>query len=346
MGVVIRTFATTLAGFVVAAAILLGLASVVGVDSVVTALEGGRPPLVALVGVAIVAWICLWGAGLWIVLRAVGETIPLSDAVLVHAGAAFANNVTPFGQVGGEPVAAWLISDISESPYERSLAAMTSFDTINGIPSLCFALLGLAAYALGSVLGDRLRILAVGVSVLALTLTLLVGLGWRYRRGVERWLVRIVVPVVGALAGVLPRVGHVDATAVTARIERFVASIERIAVDRPRLALAVLFSAGGWGVQVAGLWVALAAVGATVPPYVPLFVVPLGTIASALPTPGGLGGIETVQVSLLTLATGVPAATITAAVGVFSVGGLLLTVSLGATAVGVLQVRERNLPIP
>ena len=341
-----RDLTATLAGFVLAAVILLGLASVVGIESVVAALGDARPLLVALVGVAVIAWLGFWGAGLWVILAAVGETVSPADAVLVHAGAAFANNVTPFGQAGGEPVAAWLISDLSGGPYERSLAAMTSFDTINAVPSLCFALLGLAAYALESVVGDRLRALAMGVSALTLALSLLVALAWRYRRGVEAWLVRIVVPVVRALAGLLPGVTPVDAAGVTGRIERFVASIERVAVDRPRLALAVAFSAAGWAVQAAGLWIALGAFGATVPPYVPLFVVPLGTIASALPTPGGLGGIETVQVSLLTLATDVPAATITAAVGVFSVGGLLLTVSLGAAAVTVLQARERTLRFP
>ena len=124
--------------------------------------------------------------------------------------------------------------------------------------------------------------------------------------------------------------------------------IDRAAAQRQFLLVLgglVAFSAGGWGVQVAGLWVALEAFGATVPPYVPLFVVPLGTIASALPTPGGLGGIETAQVSLLALATDVPAAMAAAAVAVFSVGGLLLTISIGAAAVVVLQARKRTLPL-
>ncbi len=340
-----RNVVATLVGFVVGGVILSALAVVVGVEDVAVALGGARPPLVALVGVSIVAWLCFWGVGLWTVLAAVGERVPLVDAVLVHAGAAFANNVTPFGQVGGEPVAAWLISDIAGSPYERSLAAMTSFDTLNGVPSLCFALLGLAAYALASVVGERLRALALGVSALAVAVPVVVGVAWRYRRRVESWLVRVVVPIVEGLARSLPKVDPVDAGDVGERIGGFVGSIERIAVDGPRLALAIAFSAAGWGVQVAGLWIALEAFGATVPGYVPLFVVPLGTIASALPTPGGLGGIETVQVSLLTLATDVPAATIAAAVGVFSVGGLVLTASVGAAAVAALQVRERDLRV-
>jgi len=119
----------------------------------------------------------------------------------------------------------------------------------------------------------------------------------------------------------------------------FVTGIERIATDRRRLALALSLSALGWAVQAAGLWFAFRALGTTIPPYVPLFVIPLGAVAGGLPTPGGLGGIEAVQITLLAAATTVAAPTVTAAVAISRVGGFFLTTSLGAAAVAALKVR-------
>jgi uncharacterized protein (TIRG00374 family) len=336
-----RNLAATLVGFGVAASILAGLAVVVGAGDVAAALGRARAGPVALVGAAIVAWLCLWGAGLRAVFGAIGAEISAVDAVLVYAGAAFANHVTPFGQAGGEPVAAWLLADVSGAPYERALATVASFDAVNVAPSLGFGALGLWAFGTASVLGERLRILAAGVVVLAVAISGGGFLAWRRRRGIEAGVTRIAVGLSRRLGG-LPVVGSVDPGSVEERVEGFVEGIERIAGDRRRVALALCFSACGWLVQVAGLWIALWGLGATVPPYVPLFVVPLGTIASALPTPGGLGGVETAQVSLLALSTGASNATLAAAVTIFSVGGFFLTTALGAAAVAVLQVRERN----
>jgi len=341
-----RNLVATAAGFVVAAAVLGALAYFVGAGDVLAAIREARLPYVAAVGAAILAWVCLWGAGLRTVLAAVGTEIPLRDAILVNAGAAFANHVTPFGQAGGEPVAAWLLSDVSDADFERALAAVASFDTINVVPSLSFAAVGLAYYASVATLGTRFRLIGAGIGGLALVLIAGLYVGWNHRAAAEALLAQIVVPPARAVGRIVPRFDPPTAASIEARIERFAGGISRVATDRSRLALALGFSTAGWLVQSLGLWLSFEALGAPIPGYVALFVVPLGTVANVLPTPGGLGGIETVQVTLLVTATTVAAATVTAAVAIFSVGGFFLTTTVGAAAVAVLQARERRSVLP
>lgn len=336
----------TVVGFLVAGIILAILIVVIGAGEVLAAIGRAQPPLVGLVGMAILTWIVLWGAGLRVVLGAIGADVSLADAVLVNAGAAFANHVTPFGQAGGEPVAAWLLSDLSTADFEEALAAVTSFDTINVIPSLAMAGLALTYYISVTTVSGRFEVIGIGVGLLGVALLVTIAVAWRYRATVERWLVRLSVPPLRGLQWLLPFVKVLDPDTVEARIETFLEGIARVAGDRRRLLLAVIFSTAGWLVQAGGLWIAFQALGATVPVYVPLFVVPLGTIASVLPTPGGLGGIEAVQVTLLVAATDVTAATITAAVAIFSVGGFFLTTTVGAGAVAILQTRERTIHLP
>jgi len=335
-----RNLVATVAGFAVAAIALGALAAVVGAREVLAAIGRAEPLYVGAVAVAVLAWLCLWGLGLWVVLAAGGTQVSAVDAILVNAGAAFANHVTPFGQAGGEPVAAWLVSDVADVSFERSLAAVTSFDTINVVPSLSLAGVGLAAYAAVGTLDARLRLLLGGVLVAAAAFVLALALAWRYGDAIEGGLVRVLDPVARAVGRTVPFLDRPPGAAIESRVEGFVAGIGRVARDRRRLALALCLSTAGWAVQAVGLWAALLALGSPVPVYVPLFVVPLGTVANAVPTPGGLGGIEAVQVTLLVGTTGVAAATATAAVAIFSVGGFALTTSVGAAAVTVLKVRD------
>ena len=125
-------------------------------------------------------------------------------------------------------------------------------------------------------------------------------------------------------------------------IGRNTQGVRLISLDEGDVVALLAFSAAGWGVQAVGLWLALQALGASIPVYVPFFVVPLGTMASVLPTPGGLGGIEAVNVSVLVVVTAVPPATLAAAVTIHSVGGFLLTTTVGAAAATVLRVRGRT----
>jgi len=297
----------TLAGFVGAALVLAALVWVVGIDGVIDAVRDIRPAyLLAILGVA-ACWLVLWGLALRTVLAALDAPISVPMGTLVFAGAVFANNVTPFGQAGGEPVSAYLISRATDREYETGLAAIASVDAIHFVPTVAFAVTGLT-FALASTvqLGQDLRFAAVAVAVLAVGTPLAAYLGWRYRFELEAGVVRTATPVVRTFGRVIPKTTPPTAADVAARIETFFDAIDRVAGDRATLVTAVGFSGLGWLAMCTSLWLSLAALGDPVPFWVVLLVVPVGAIAGITPLPGGLGGVETVIGVLLVSLTALP----------------------------------------
>ena len=54
----------------------------------------------------------------------------------------FMNAITPLGQVGGEPFMAYIISENTDSSYEKSLTSVISADMINTVPFITFGAIG------------------------------------------------------------------------------------------------------------------------------------------------------------------------------------------------------------
>ena len=120
-------------------------------------------------------------------------------------------------------------------------------------------------------------------------------------------------------------------------METFFTAIERIGSTRRQLLIALGFSTLGWLCQTVALWLAFHAVGTSVPLLQLFFVIPIGVIAGLTPLPGGLGGVESVLITLL-IAIGVTAATAASAVIIFRGFMYLLPTVLGGSVVTVLQV--------
>jgi uncharacterized membrane protein YbhN (UPF0104 family) len=125
----------------------------------------------------------------------------------------------------------------------------------------------------------------------------------------------------------------------TDRVSGFLGALDRVGGDHHRLGVALGCSTLGWGFQALALWVTLLAVGSAIPPYVPLVVIPLGRVGDVLPTPGGLGTNEAINVTLLTVLTTSSTPAITAAVTIHGVGGYLLSTGIGAAAATALGLR-------
>lgn len=305
----------TLVGFVAALVVLGAVVWFIGMDDVFGAIaRADREVLVVILFVAVV-WLSAWGLGLWTVLRAIGTPIPAHKAIFLFTAAIFANNVTPFGQAGGEPVSAMLISSATDSEYETGLAAIASVDTIHFIPSITAAIVGFVYIVAGAAQLTRNVVVAAGgaVGLVGVILTA-ATVGWRKQDRVEALLVRIVTPLLAAVGRVIPGQTPPDAADVKRRIDGFFEAVGRVASDRRTLAMAMAFSALGWLSLATSLWLSLYALGHAVPFAATLFVVPVGSIAGATPLPGGLGGIETAFIALLVPTAGVSASVATAAV--------------------------------
>lgn len=305
----------TLVGFAGALIVLAGLIWVVGVNDIVAALTQARVSIVALVLVVATLWLSAWGLALKTVLGALDSPVSARTAILVYSAAVFSNNVTPFGQAGGEPLSGLLISEAADSEYETGLAAIASVDALHFVPSIGFSLIGFVFVLAGAVqLGRNLLFAAGAVATLAVALPVGSYLGWRYRYKLEAAVARLVTPFVQTVSRVIPGREPPTAAAIEERIDRFFVAIDRIAGDRSTLLEVLAFSALGWLALSVSLWLSLYSLNAVVPFAAVLLVVPVGSIASATPLPGGSGAIETVIVTLLVPTAGVSPAVATSAV--------------------------------
>ena len=326
-----------LLGSLAAVGVLAVLFFLVGVGEVLDTLFAADPRFVAATVAFALCWLVAWGLMLRTVLGSLDVSIPVHTSVLVYVGAVFANNVTPFGQAGGEPVAALLISKVSECRYETGLAGIASVDVLNVVPSLSLVFVGVGYYATTAAVGDRLGTAVASAVALVGGVVVAIAVVWRYREAFIARLPALMAPWIGRLGR-----GRYDAAALeadlTGRLDRFFADIERVGTDRWRLSVVVALSLLGWLAQAVALTAAFAAVGHAIPPYVVLFAIPLANLAGATPMPGGLGGIEAAYVALLVPITGIDASAITAAVLVFRGGTYWTPVVLGGIVTSALGV--------
>nr|WP_254833136.1 lysylphosphatidylglycerol synthase transmembrane domain-containing protein [Haloglomus salinum] len=326
----------TVVGFVGALVVLGALLAFVGVGRIVDALVRAEPGLLVGVLVAALAWLTAWGLALRTVLRVLGASLRAPVAVLVFTAATFANNVTPFGQAGGEPIAALFISRVADTEYETGLAAIASVDSLNFVPSITLATLGLAYFSTKVAFGRRLQFATVAVVGLALVIPVAGYYGWQNRYTVEQKVVGAFTPFIRGVGRVVPGLNPLDPDVIRERIEGFFHAIERVTSDRERLALALGLSTAGWLCQGASLYLALLAIGSPIDPEVVFVVIPVGAIAGITPLPGGLGGVEAVLIALL-VALGVPAGAAAAGVLIHRMGTYFVPLLLGggtATALG------------
>jgi uncharacterized protein (TIRG00374 family) len=336
----------TILGFAGALVVLLVLFWFVGVGEVVDALTSADPPTVALVAAVALFWLSCWGMALHTVLGALGVSISAPKAVLVFSAAVFSNNVTPFGQAGGEPLSALLISRATDSEYETGLAAIASVDALHFVPSIGLAVVGLSIFAVRTVtFGRNVLIAAAAVGALALAIPVAVYIGWRYRYELEAAVVRALTPIISGIARLVPGREPPSAAAIERRIESFFAAIDRVANSRSTIVIAVGFSLGGWLALVTSLWLSATALGASIPFAAALIVIPAGSIAGITPLPGGLGGIEAAFVVLLISTTGIAPAVASAAVVIHRGATYWFPTVLGggtAAALGARHGRKRR----
>ncbi|MDH5020180.1 lysylphosphatidylglycerol synthase transmembrane domain-containing protein [Halobacterium rubrum] len=333
---------STLVGFGAAAAVFAVMFWIIGTGDILDALGRASLPLVGVAGGLMLGWVVVQGASLWVVWRILDISVPVRSAVLVFAGAAFANNLTPFGQAGGEPVAALLTTDVSDADYETALAAIAGADALNFVPSTGLGLVGSATYAVFSTVGPRLQSVVWVVGLFGLTVGALALAIWYVRDALKATVVRVLTPPLRLLARVVPRVSVPTPERVEDGVREFFASLERLAADPRRLARALALSTLGMVCQATAMWVIFAALGTPIPLYVPFFVIPVGTMAGIGPTPGGLGSIESVHVVLLTAMTGATAPLVAAAVVIHRIGGFWLTMTVGGGSLAVLRARARD----
>ena len=312
----------------------------VGVDAIVAALGRVDPAdaaaLVAAGWVPVVAW----GVSLHLVLRRLDAPTTLPASVGLFAASAFLNNVTPFGQAGGDPVSGALVARIEGIPFERGFAGVVSVGVANTVAVVGLGVCGGAAILATAAVGDALRVALVVPAAVAAAAGVVAVLAWRRR---DRLVVRAggwLGDGVERLGGVVPGVDPPDRARVVERGRGFVVALERVGDSRRRLAAVLLLGVCGHLAVAATLWLSLAALDATVSPVRVLVVVPVARLAGASPTPGGTASAEALLTGLLVAVGGVAMPVAAAAALVYraaafwlpTVGGGVVTALLLLTA--------------
>jgi hypothetical protein len=304
-----------LVGFGLGVSLVVALVVVAGGESLG---HLGRVAPVELLGALafVVLGLSLWGLGLAVVFETLDRVVSFPLALALFVVSVALNAVTPFGQAGGNPVSAGVITRATGTEYETALAAITSANTVNRVVSVAVGLVGLAVLVARTGLPDALVTTVVSVVATVVVIAALAVLAYRVRSRLVVRATDILTPAARLVAGVLPRVEPPTRAAVARRVCGFVDAIERL-VDQPRR-LAVVGLLGLLGeLAVAGaLWVSLSAVGASAPFAAVVVVLPLARLASVAPTPGGLGSVESALAGLLMSLGGVT--------GSVAVGGVLL----------------------
>lgn len=331
------------AGFVGAGLVLTALILLVGTNGILAAVRDLDAEYLVLIVGAALGWLVAWGMALRTVLAAMDIKTTRPHAVLMYASAAFANNITPFGQAGGEPFSALLISRSTDSVYEDGLAAIASVDALNFIPSIGLALIGVSYYLTTFAVGRRDVFLVLGgVLGMAVVVPAAAYLIWRSRAAVRRGIVRYLGPALHRIGQFIPRINPPSPETLHQRVSGFYRSLDRVAGDRGRIAKALAFSTVGWLCMMAALALTLVAlgVGQTHVLVAALVVIPLGGLASLTPLPGGLGGVEFAIVILIVPITGISAGTATAAALIFRGATYWVPTVLGAGAAALLEGAE------
>ncbi|MCO6453183.1 MAG: flippase-like domain-containing protein [Caldilineales bacterium] len=242
--------------------------------------------LALLVGINAVIVVALAGRW-WVVLRALGYSLPYLRLVAYRLAAYSITYFTPGPQFGGEPLQAYLPRQQHGVPGVTSGAAVALDKAVELLANFTVLALGVAAIF-------NLRLLSADslAALLALTVVLLM------------------LPILylgAARMGLRPAtllLGRVPILAKSARLQPSLCIVQRaeyqvcaLCQQRPgSLAIAFAISLLTWALMIGEYWLAARFLGMTLSPEQALAAIAAARLAYLLPFPGGLGALEASQV--------------------------------------------------
>ena len=290
-------------GVLVTACLFALLIFFVGIEEFFEAVASMDPQLAAAVVSAIAVRRLFHGLIVYAAFARFEVTVSYLQAVFISASVSFAKKATPLAQLSGEPIAAGIITDAIDDTYEDSLAAISVIETVKFVPAMTVFVVGSTYFVVfPTAIPSSIRPI-FGLFGAVLLLVPLVGIVlWSYKDRAEAIATAAVVALANAVS-VIPRVPSPNEEDIRNRISGFssrfvdLTTNRRLVVELSILTFCTLF------LTVLALWIALGGVGVAVPLPIVLFAVPFSKLASAVPSPGGVGGVEGVLVIFITSLT-------------------------------------------
>lgn len=302
--------------FGVSTAIIAGMIYFAGVNEFIDAIVKADHLLLIPAAIFGLSTGVIWAFSWYRIFQKVGIPATFMQSVKLHYAGAFLNNVTPLGQLGGEPFMAYIVSSNTDASYEKAFSAILSADIINSLPAFTF-IFGGAVYVLffHSIQDIIIELLYLAFTVVVVGGTLIYLL-WFEAGSIEGGIIRLL----NWLSGKLGR-GERLVDKATERLKRFEESIGEVGEDKPYLIKTLMMIHAGFILEVLTLYMVLQALG--IDPLLSnlYFILPLADIANNSPTPGGSGTYEAAMAWLITQLT--PAGTIPGGGGIAVFAALL-----------------------
>lgn len=324
---------------VVVGPVLVGLAALaVGPERLLGALSRADPGTVAAVAGLSLAALGLRGLVLWTTLRAVGAPVGVARALVTYLAVSFLTAVVPGGGAGATPVAGSVVARSAAADYETGVAATLTVTALSNLMVGLFGAVGVVLL-LSTGAGDAATTAAgaVGVGLFVVAALAAIAL-WRTRERVGGTAVSGVGRLLAIVDRRLPDRWSVPGPdRVAARARTFGAAADRVVGGSRAQSAALLgLSAAAHVASVLALLAAFGALDGSVSVGVLFAVIPTAVLGAVAPTPGAAGGVEVALGSLLSVATGEPAAVVGAAVLIYRGSGYAFRLVFGGLAAVVL----------
>jgi uncharacterized protein (TIRG00374 family) len=245
----------------------------------------------------------------------------------------FGKQVLPLGHAGGPALVAYVYEREVTLGYNQTLAVVTIAEFLSLLASLMIAAVGVGYLFIGSTGVPELRLVQISVLAVAAGVFFLAFVFW-YRRGlVERGVLMLAGIVVHTLGRVWPPLAvRLEPARLRAGLARYYEMVDEILTHRRSVLMGLGLSLLGWGFFVVPLYTSALALGIQVSAPLVLFIVPISGLATIIPLPGGLGGIEVAVGAMLFALTGIDLVTVVAIVLLFRLCTYWFMVLVGGLA--------------
>lgn len=320
------------ATFGLAAFLIFAMTFLIGFNDVIDTLEKAKWNWILLNFVLEAGIILVWTLRWKMILDVVDTSPKFSTLMMMLFASLFGNNVTP-SAAGGEPLRAYLLSEVEGTPFEIGFASSTADRVFEFLPFVMISIIA-ALLLLSWDIPPITRIFVIAmiiVSIFIFGILIYAGL----RRDITQ---KILISIAKSIYPTALRLTKKEISFVEIRekiifyVNRFSSGFLTALQDKKVFIIAFLLSFLMWGLDMARMYVCFGSLG-TYPPIVPLVIIyTIGILISLLPLLPGAWGIREATLIGLFAVVGVSADVVMAASIIDRLASYIAPTVIGALA--------------